>query len=118
MYLGRIVEEGPVPAIFEDPLHPYTRLLKATSPVPDPERTAVGLGLGGGQAGADGVAGPQQGAEVGLIGHPQRGHDEVVPAAVLPRPPRKPVRRNTVTNNARHRNRCNPITISIAAAIG
>ena len=41
MYLGRIVEEGPVPAIFEDPLHPYTRLLKATSPVPDPERTVA-----------------------------------------------------------------------------
>ena len=36
MYLGRIVEEGPVPAIFEEPLHPYTRLLKASSPVPDP----------------------------------------------------------------------------------
>jgi len=36
MYLGRIVEEGPVPAIFETPLHPYTQLLKSTSPVPDP----------------------------------------------------------------------------------
>ena len=36
MYLGRVVEEGPVPAIFEEPLHPYTRLLKASSPVPDP----------------------------------------------------------------------------------
>jgi oligopeptide/dipeptide ABC transporter ATP-binding protein len=44
MYLGRIVEEGPVPAIFEEPLHPYTRLLKASSPVPDPER-AVAMNL-------------------------------------------------------------------------
>ena len=41
MYLGRIVEEGPVPAIFEEPLHPYTRLLKSSSPIPDP-------GAGGG----------------------------------------------------------------------
>jgi oligopeptide/dipeptide ABC transporter ATP-binding protein len=44
MYLGRLVEEGPVPAIFEEPLHPYTRLLKASSPIPDPER-AVALDL-------------------------------------------------------------------------
>jgi oligopeptide/dipeptide ABC transporter ATP-binding protein len=44
MYLGRIVEEGPVPAIFEEPLHPYTRLLKASSPVPDPEK-AVAMNL-------------------------------------------------------------------------
>lgn len=41
MYLGRIVEEGPVPAIFEEPFHPYTRLLKETSPVPDPERAVT-----------------------------------------------------------------------------
>jgi len=44
MYLARIVEEGPVPAIFEEPLHPYTRLLKASSPIPDPEQ-AVALDL-------------------------------------------------------------------------
>ena len=44
MYLGRIVEEGPVPAIFEAPLHPYTRLLKSSSPIPDPEQ-AVALDL-------------------------------------------------------------------------
>ncbi len=36
MYLGRVVETGPVPHIFERPLHPYTQLLKASSPVPDP----------------------------------------------------------------------------------
>ena len=44
MYLGRLVEEGPVPAIFEEPLHPYTRLLKSSSPIPDPEQ-AVALDL-------------------------------------------------------------------------
>jgi peptide/nickel transport system ATP-binding protein len=44
MYLGRIVEEGPVPLLFEAPLHPYTRLLKASSPIPDPEQ-AVALDL-------------------------------------------------------------------------
>ncbi len=36
MYLGRVVEQGPVPDIFVNPLHPYTQLLRATSPVPDP----------------------------------------------------------------------------------
>jgi len=41
MYLGRLVEEGPVPQIFEEPLHPYTRLLKASSPIPDPERAVA-----------------------------------------------------------------------------
>ncbi|MEO1016229.1 MAG: oligopeptide/dipeptide ABC transporter ATP-binding protein [Pseudomonadota bacterium] len=37
MYLGRIVETGPIPQIFEEPLHPYTQALKAASPVPDPQ---------------------------------------------------------------------------------
>ena len=41
MYLGRIVEEGPVPAIFDEPLHPYTRLLKSASPVPDPDQAVA-----------------------------------------------------------------------------
>jgi oligopeptide/dipeptide ABC transporter ATP-binding protein len=40
MYLGRIVERGPVPEIFDEPLHPYTRVLRSASPVPDP-RTKV-----------------------------------------------------------------------------
>ncbi|MCC7045339.1 MAG: ATP-binding cassette domain-containing protein [Alphaproteobacteria bacterium] len=36
MYLGRIVERGPLPAMFDEPLHPYTKALRGASPVPDP----------------------------------------------------------------------------------
>jgi oligopeptide/dipeptide ABC transporter ATP-binding protein len=32
MYLGRIVEEGPVASVFEQPRHPYTRALLASVP--------------------------------------------------------------------------------------
>ena len=32
MYLGRIIEEAPVPAIFDKPLHPYTQMLLASVP--------------------------------------------------------------------------------------
>lgn len=34
MYLGRVVEDGTVEAIFENPLHPYTRGLIASIPFP------------------------------------------------------------------------------------
>ena len=37
MYLGRIVETGPIPHIFDEPLHPHTKTLRDASPVPDPE---------------------------------------------------------------------------------
>jgi oligopeptide transport system ATP-binding protein len=36
MYLGRIVESGPTRAIFGAPLHPYTRALLDSAPVPRP----------------------------------------------------------------------------------
>jgi len=41
MYLGRIVEQGRVPQIFDEPLHPYTRALRAASPVPDPKARVI-----------------------------------------------------------------------------
>jgi peptide/nickel transport system ATP-binding protein len=33
---GRVVEEGPADAVFEQPLHPYTQLLLKSVPLPDP----------------------------------------------------------------------------------
>jgi oligopeptide/dipeptide ABC transporter ATP-binding protein len=36
MYLGEIVEMAPVDMIYDKPLHPYTRSLIASVPVPDP----------------------------------------------------------------------------------
>ncbi len=36
MYLGVVVEEGPGEAVFKHPLHPYTQMLLAASPEPDP----------------------------------------------------------------------------------
>ena len=38
MYLGRIVEYGPVREVFEHPQHPYTAALLAANPEPVPER--------------------------------------------------------------------------------
>jgi len=39
MYLGRIVEYGPTPAIINAPRHPYTRALLSAIPEPDPDLT-------------------------------------------------------------------------------
>ena len=40
MYLGRIVEQGDVASIFNQPAHPYTQALLSASPLPDPEQQA------------------------------------------------------------------------------
>ena len=37
MYLGRLVEIGPAAELFARPRHPYTRLLLAASPDPEPD---------------------------------------------------------------------------------
>ena len=37
MYLGKIIEEGPSDEVFFNPQHPYTQLLIASNPEPDPD---------------------------------------------------------------------------------
>src|SRR5262249_42144463 len=36
MYLGKVMEAGPVGAIFKPPYHPYTEALLSAIPLPDP----------------------------------------------------------------------------------
>ncbi len=47
MYLGRPIEHGPRAAIFERPLHPYTRALQASSPSTDPKHRSKRLAIRG-----------------------------------------------------------------------
>jgi peptide/nickel transport system ATP-binding protein len=44
MYLGRIVERGPVGTSFDDPVHPSTAGLRAACPTTEPGRLAPTLG--------------------------------------------------------------------------
>ena len=37
MYHGRLVEVAPCKELYQNPLHPYTKVLLAAIPVPDPE---------------------------------------------------------------------------------
>jgi len=47
MYLGSVVERGPVDRLFRAPGHPYTRALLAATPLPDPTRRRESRGLRG-----------------------------------------------------------------------
>jgi dipeptide transport system ATP-binding protein len=47
MYLGRPIEQGPRDAVFERPLHPYTRALQASSPSTDPSKRSQRLMIKG-----------------------------------------------------------------------
>ncbi len=44
MYMGKIVESGPVEQVYASPAHPYTRALLAAVPVPDPTRKIISDG--------------------------------------------------------------------------
>jgi len=47
MYLGRVVETGPVEEIYKRPRHPYTRALFASKPTLDPDRRTTEMPLTG-----------------------------------------------------------------------
>lgn len=41
MYLGSVVEQGPVAEVFGNPVHPYTKALISAVPIPDPRLERV-----------------------------------------------------------------------------
>ena len=47
MYLGEVVETGPVSTVFADPKHPYTEALLSSVPTPDPRATPEPIELDG-----------------------------------------------------------------------
>jgi oligopeptide/dipeptide ABC transporter ATP-binding protein len=52
MYLGRVVETGPMADILDAPKHPYTQALISAIPVPDPHRRRARAALQGETPGA------------------------------------------------------------------
>jgi len=49
MYLGRLVELAPADALFDQPLHHYTRALLAAIPAADPNERGAALSIGRGE---------------------------------------------------------------------
>lgn len=47
MYLGKIMEHGPVDSVVTEPLHPYTRVLISAVPVPDPASARIEVNVKG-----------------------------------------------------------------------
>jgi peptide/nickel transport system ATP-binding protein len=47
MYLGKIMEKGPVEKLIFEPLHPYTQALIAAVPVPDPSSERIEVKIKG-----------------------------------------------------------------------
>jgi len=47
LYLGKVMEVAETDALFERPLHPYTRALLAASPKPDPTVKTAHVALTG-----------------------------------------------------------------------
>ena len=47
LYLGRVMEEGPVEQVFQQPLHPYTQALLSAAPSLDPARRRTRILLQG-----------------------------------------------------------------------
>ncbi len=47
MYLGKIMESGPVEKVIFEPLHPYTQALIQAVPVPDPESSRIEVTIKG-----------------------------------------------------------------------
>ena len=47
MYLGKVVERGPMEDVIAEPLHPYTKALISNVPVPDPDTKRVRIRIEG-----------------------------------------------------------------------